>query len=98
MRANLTSGSRLRRELSRTVAGDGNQDRVQVLRHSHRKRRVTGLPHLSPRRHPLTLPPDPLPLYFSKVMRQPKHLWLGVVLLARCRVMRDVGRVLVYYG
>jgi hypothetical protein len=36
--------------------------------------------------------PDNLPLGFSKAMRQPKHLWLGVVLLARLRVKRGVGR------
>jgi len=28
------------------------------VRHSQRKRRATGLPHLSLRRHPLTLPAD----------------------------------------
>ena len=38
------------------VAGDGNQDMVKVLRHSQKKWRETGLPHLSPRRHSLTLP------------------------------------------
>jgi hypothetical protein len=41
------------------VAGDGNQDKVKALRHSQRKRRATGLHHLSPRRHSLTLPADP---------------------------------------
>ena len=40
------------------VAGDGNQDMVKVLRHSQKKWRETGLPHLSPRRHSLTLPVD----------------------------------------
>ena len=40
------------------VAGNGNQDMVKVLRHSQKKWRATGLPHLSPRRHSLTLPPD----------------------------------------
>ncbi len=40
------------------VAGDGDQDMAEVLRHSQRKRRATGLPRLRPRRHPLTLPPD----------------------------------------
>lgn len=40
------------------VAGDGNQDMVKVMRHSQKKWRETGLPHLSPRRHSLTLPGD----------------------------------------
>jgi hypothetical protein len=40
------------------VAGDGNQDMVKVPRHSQKKWRETGLPHLSPRRHSLTLPAD----------------------------------------
>jgi hypothetical protein len=38
------------------VAGNGNHDMVKVLRHSQKKWRETGLPHLSPRRHSLTLP------------------------------------------
>ena len=40
------------------AAGNGNQDKVKALRHSQRKRRATGLHHLSPRRHSLTLPSD----------------------------------------
>ena len=40
------------------AAGEGSQDMVLVLRHSHRKRRTSGLPHLSPRRHFLTLQAD----------------------------------------
>ena len=48
------------------VAGDGNQDTVQVLRHSQRKRRVTGLPRLSPRRHLLTLQPDLTTVLFNQ--------------------------------
>ena len=40
------------------VAGNGNQDMVKILRHSHKKWRATGLSYLSPRRHSLTLPPD----------------------------------------
>ena len=40
------------------VAGDGNRDRVEALRHSQRKRRETGLSCLSLGRHSLTLQPD----------------------------------------
>ena len=40
------------------VAGDENQDRVKVLRHSQKKWRATGCLHLRLRRHPLTLPAD----------------------------------------
>ncbi|HDR16621.1 MAG TPA: hypothetical protein ENN79_14290, partial [Desulfobacteraceae bacterium] len=36
--------------------------------------------------------PDNLPLGFSKALRQPKYLWLGVVSLARLRVKLGVGR------
>ena len=38
------------------VAGNGNQDMVKVLRHSQQKWRETDLPHLTLRRHSLTLP------------------------------------------
>ena len=38
------------------VAGDGNQDRDGLLRHSQRKRGATDRPGLRPRRHSLTLP------------------------------------------
>jgi len=40
------------------VAGNGNQDTVGALRHSQRKRKATGLHHLTPRRHFLTLQAD----------------------------------------
>jgi hypothetical protein len=43
------------------VAGDGNQDTVGLVRHSQRKRGATDRPHLRPRRHSLTLPPDAAP-------------------------------------
>ena len=42
------------------VAGDENQDRVMVLRHSQKKWRATSYLHLRPRRHPLTLPRGPV--------------------------------------
>ena len=38
------------------VAGNGNQDRVGLVRHSQRKRGATDRPHLNFRRHSLTLP------------------------------------------
>ena len=47
------------------VAGNGNQDKAKALRHSQRKRRATGLHHLSPRRHSLTLPTDPASALFQ---------------------------------
>ncbi|MBK5109343.1 MAG: hypothetical protein JJE12_14510 [Anaerolineales bacterium] len=40
------------------VAGDGNQDMVVALRHSQEETESNELLYLSPRRHPLTLPPD----------------------------------------
>ena len=40
------------------VAGDGNQDRVGLVRHSQRKRGATDRLNLRLRRHPLTLPAD----------------------------------------
>jgi hypothetical protein len=38
------------------VAGNGDQDRGGLLRHSQRKRGATDRPGLRPRRHSLTLP------------------------------------------
>jgi hypothetical protein len=40
------------------VAGNGNQDMVVVLRHSHKETESNELVHLSPRCHSLTLPAD----------------------------------------
>jgi hypothetical protein len=40
------------------VAGNGNQDKVVVLRHSHKETESNELLHLSLRRHSLTLPRD----------------------------------------
>jgi hypothetical protein len=51
MRENLMSGSMWQ--------GMGNLDMAMVLRHSQKKWRETGLPCLSLRHHPLTLPQFP---------------------------------------
>ncbi len=64
---------------------------VFVMRHSYgngvsRKQRATGLPHLSPRRHSLTLPADRASgassigdsLHLSEVLKWCKHCKLGV--------------------
>jgi hypothetical protein len=40
------------------VAGGGNRGTGEILRHSQRKRRETGLSPLNPWRHSLTLPAD----------------------------------------
>ncbi len=37
-------------------AGNGDQDTVELVRHSQRKRGATDRPGLTPRRHSLTLP------------------------------------------
>ena len=42
------------------VAGNGDQDKVGLVRHSQRKREATDRPHLNLRRHSLTLPLRPI--------------------------------------
>ena len=55
------------------VAGDGNQDRDGLLRHSQRKRGATDRPGLRLRRHSLTLPATAFA--FAKLAC---ILWIGV--------------------
>jgi hypothetical protein len=56
------------------VAGDENQDRVKVLRHSQKKWGATGCRHLRPRRHPLTLPANSGSAA-EGLRREPEKVW-----------------------